>query len=233
MMLKEHIIEAYGQIRYTIGRGLLGRLVSAAWSRRCTRGCSTGIMPNCTFTDLWTTVPDVVDCGLIVHYSRARRPAARRSGRGCRRSTATRSRATARRGTRLFYNNLDPTNAGHCKLDATLVYNPDTNPGGVRCTMQDYMESIFGPRPQSEWTAPEKKIGHGFANRPWGNEGVQYGLKALQDGQITPDEFVDLNAKIGGLTIDEQAAGRAHGGRREHGGDRLPDGAGDGREVAS
>ena len=49
-----------------------------------------------------------------------------------------------------------------------------------------------------------RSIGHGFANRPWGNEGVQYGLKALQQGLITPAEFADLNAKIGGLTIDHQ-----------------------------
>src|SRR3954452_19722878 len=64
------------------------------------------------------------------------------------------------------------------------------------------MKSIFGLRPPSQWTAPEKKIGHGFANEPWGNEGVQYGLVALRSGEIKPDEFVDLNQKIGGLTID-------------------------------
>jgi len=34
-----------------------------------------------------------------------------------------------------FYNYSDPTNAGHCNLPADQVYNPDTNPGGVRCTI--------------------------------------------------------------------------------------------------
>ena len=37
---------------------------------------------------------------------------------------------------------------------------------------------------------------------PLDNVGVQYGLEALQKGQITPAQFVDLNAKIGGVDID-------------------------------
>ena len=63
---------------------------------------------------------------------------------------------------------------------------------------------IWGPRPPSEWGPVEKSIGQGFANRPYGNAGVQYGFQALQSGQITPAEFADLNAKIGGLDIDHK-----------------------------
>lgn len=37
----------------------------------------------------------------------------------------------------------------------------------------------------------------GFANSTWDNVGVQYGLQALVDGNITPAEFLDLNASIG------------------------------------
>ena len=32
---------------------------------------------------------------------------------------------------------------------------------------------------------------------PWDNVGVQYGLKALRDGLITPAQFLDLNANVG------------------------------------
>ena len=38
----------------------------------------------------------------------------------------------------------------------------------------------------------------GFARRTWDNVGVQYGLTALHDGHISPEEFLDLNARIGG-----------------------------------
>jgi hypothetical protein len=34
------------------------------------------------------------------------------------------------------------------------------------------------------------------------NIGVQYGLQTLQQGTITPAQFVDLNQKIGGLDAD-------------------------------
>ena len=81
-------------------------------------------------------------------------------------------------------------------------YNADTNPGGVRCTLADYMINVFGPRPESEWGPVEQKLGHGFAGLPVDNVGVQYGLNALKAGTITPAQFVDLNSKIGGADID-------------------------------
>ncbi|MGH2577991.1 MAG: DUF6351 family protein, partial [Actinomycetota bacterium] len=37
----------------------------------------------------------------------------------------------------------------------------------------------------------------GYARMTWDNVGVQYGLKALKDGNITPAEFLNLNARIG------------------------------------
>ncbi len=37
----------------------------------------------------------------------------------------------------------------------------------------------------------------GFARRTWDNVGVQYGLQALTDGNITAEEFLDLNYNIG------------------------------------
>ena len=42
----------------------------------------------------------------------------------------------------------------------------------------------------------------GFANRPLDNTGVQYGLLALRDGAISVDQFLDVNAGIGGYDID-------------------------------
>jgi hypothetical protein len=38
----------------------------------------------------------------------------------------------------------------------------------------------------------------GYAPSTWGNVGVQYGLQALKDGNITMAQFLDINAKIGG-----------------------------------
>lgn len=38
---------------------------------------------------------------------------------------------------------------------------------------------------------------HGFAHSLWDNTGVQYGLLALRDGRLSPEQFIDLNARIG------------------------------------
>ena len=38
---------------------------------------------------------------------------------------------------------------------------------------------------------------HKMARTTWDNQGVQYGLQALTSGQLTIDEFMDLNRKIG------------------------------------
>lgn len=37
----------------------------------------------------------------------------------------------------------------------------------------------------------------GMARVPWDNVGVQYGLRAVANGTITAEEFLDLNAKVG------------------------------------
>lgn len=45
---------------------------------------------------------------------------------------------------------------------------------------------------------------HGRAPIPWSNEGVQYGLKALRDKDISPQQFIDINSKIGGWLPQEE-----------------------------
>ncbi len=81
-------------------------------------------------------------------------------------------------------------------------YNPTSNPGGIRCTIADAAINVFGPEPASLWSPVERKLGRGFVRLPVDNVGVQYGLAALKAGHITPAEFTDLNAKIGGADID-------------------------------
>jgi hypothetical protein len=86
--------------------------------------------------------------------------------------------------------------------DPSTRYDDEANPAGVRCSVLDIMVNLLGRRPEADWTPQEQAAGHGFAGIPFANTGVQYGLKALQQGLITPAQFVDLNAKVGGLDID-------------------------------
>src|SRR5207247_62766 len=74
-------------------------------------------------------------------------------------------------------------------------YDPQTNPGGARCDIQDAAINVFGPRPPADWSANEQALGRGFAGVPIDNVGVQYGLSALREGKIVPSQFVDINEK--------------------------------------
>jgi hypothetical protein len=57
--------------------------------------------------------------------------------------------------------------------------------------LQDYTVNVVGRRAKD-----------GFANRPFDNVGIQYGLKGLREGELTAAQFVDLNTNLGGLDID-------------------------------
>jgi hypothetical protein len=76
------------------------------------------------------------------------------------------------------------------------VNNPVFNPHYPR-----YSKNIRGRVFWTHWQDNREYFGtdsHGRAPIPWSNEGVQYGLQALQEKKISPQQFLDLNAKIGG-----------------------------------
>ena len=76
-----------------------------------------------------------------------------------------------------------------------LVYDPVTNPNGTRCGDPDLATAVWG---STAGIAP----GSTRALQTGDNVGIQYGLKALLAGAITPEEFVTLNEKIGGSDAD-------------------------------
>jgi hypothetical protein len=191
LMNKEHIVERYGPIRYTIGVGCSGGSIQQQVIAAEYPGLLDGIQPSCSFPDLVTTGDEVTDCHLLLHYFTATSPAlwpdpaqqalvdGHHDVTDCQAFDAGLARAN------------DPTRAANCNLPADQVYDPATNPAGVRCTVADYQIALWGPRRQD-----------GFAKLAAGNLGVQYGLNALNSGQISVAQFLDLNSKIGGTTVD-------------------------------
>jgi hypothetical protein len=180
MMTKEHIIEAYGPIRYTLGSGCSGGSIQQHFIVSQYPGLLDGILPACSFPDLWGSILEAEDCYLLSkvfdtapgHWTEA----AQRAVTGYATSATCRGWKSH---ARVFF---DPTNADGCELPAGEVYSPATNPSGVRCTIPDYQRAMFGTRSRD-----------GFAQRPFDTVGVQYGLGALETGQISPEDFVRLN----------------------------------------
>ncbi|HET6909599.1 MAG TPA: DUF6351 family protein [Mycobacteriales bacterium] len=203
MMLKERIIERYGSIRFTIGNGCSGGAIQQNLLVSMYPGLLDGIQPNCSFSDMFTTGLDVLDCHLLLNYFDNTSPSmwANETQRAA--VDGNRDSTDCEAWDALFAGAFDPTKASNCNLPQAEVYDPKSNPKGVRCTIPDYMVSVLGRRPKSFWGAVEKELGHGFGQLPLDTVGVQYGLKALQAGTISPAQFADLNAKIGAITIDD------------------------------
>jgi hypothetical protein len=199
MMLKEHLTESYGAIRYTMSNGCSGGSMQQNWIASNYPGLLDGIIPSCSFDDIWITMQEAEDCHVLDHYFDSTSPhlwAVPEQQAAVAGYASVSSCRTFWDGPNIGYAKtwFDPTNAAGCSsspLPPPGVYDPQTNPGGIRCTLQDYAVSIWG-----------RRASDGFANRIYDNVGVQYGLQALVNRKITAEQFVDLNEKVGGIDID-------------------------------
>jgi hypothetical protein len=202
MMLKEHIAESYGHIRYVIGEGCSGGGLQQYIIADTYPGLLDGILPSCSFPDIWSTAPSVFDCVLFDRYFNQTPPAPGPTGQQRAVVTGYQDPAGCVAIDAEFGGLINAASAANCNLPLDSVYDPDIRPGGTRCTMNDYQIAIWGQRARSFWGPQEKKLSRGFAHRPYDNVGLQYGLTALQAGEITPAQFADLNANMGGHTLD-------------------------------
>jgi hypothetical protein len=196
IMAKEHLIDQYGTLRYTIGVGCSGGALTMQQVANAYPGIYQGIIPQCSFPDTWTTGQQMLDEQLLRDYFE--NPA--EWGPGIAWTPAQMAAVTGNPNygnsvvfTTALWSGLADPSAGCSGVTSQEQYNATTNPGGVRCDLADYMINVFGLVP-----------GHRYpvAGRPLDNVGVQYGLGLLQDGQISPAQFADLNAKIGGYNLD-------------------------------
>jgi hypothetical protein len=215
MMLKEHIVETYGEIRYTMAEGCSGGSIGQHMVANSYPGLLQGIQPNCSFPDNWSTGLEVVDCHLLVNYYANTSPLlwADPAQQAAVNGHASPSSCVA--WELLFASVADPE--GGCGLPPEQDYHPTSNPTGCRGSVSDFNVSIIGRRPPELWNeSPEptrtaEHIAGGFARLSYDNVGVQYGLAALRKGQILPEQFVDLNEKIGTVDVDFNfAPGRRH-----------------------
>lgn len=216
MMLKERIVDHYGEIRYTFGSGGSGGSIGQNMVANSYPGLLQGITETLNYADTTTTGTEVFDCHLLVQYFVTKSPHLWNPAQMTAVSGHGSSPGTCAGWEALFSATEDPTNG--CGVPAEEHYHPETNPGGCRGKYEDFERNVWGLRPESVWTAPEKAIGQGFAKGLFDNIGVQYGLKALAAGQITTEQFVDMNEKIGSFDIDfklrpergQQDEGTAH-----------------------
>jgi len=223
MMMKEKIIDSFGEVRYVIGNGCSGGSINQLTAASIYPGLLDGIQPTCTYPDSETTGVEVADCAALVNAYNAPAWRSLMTAQGLTQAAINVKKAAInghldQTGCHAWVNSFSnigrpgnyipivvlDNNTGitgpnpgvmtpinNCQLPNSMVYDPVTNPGGVRCTGADFAVAIFGRPP-----------GSNRARTTNDNVGVQYGLKALIAGAITPEEFVTLNEVVGGVDGD-------------------------------
>jgi hypothetical protein len=193
MLVKERFIEAYGPPAHTQGWGCSGGSYAQHQISDNYPGLLEGIIPGCSFPEVgWATINFITDAWLLDNYFNTRATVAwsdeqkrQVTGFGVY-NTAPNVAINARR--------IDPRGNinGTCgTLPVDQIYHPVNNPTGVRCDVYDHTVNVYGRDPAT-----------GFARRPLDNVGIQYGLKTLNDGAITVEQYLDLNEKVGGFDQD-------------------------------
>jgi len=200
IMVKERFIESYGVPKFTIGTGSSGGAYQSNQTADNYPGTFDGIVTMNSFPDVTTGMVPMHSSRLFELYL------ASRPGR------YTVDQVKAMTGyltipgqinemSRVRGDRLDP------RIDfppeilpgvgPEFQYDPETNPFGARADVYDHTVNVYGVVSDTPVAGASS-----FAQRPLDNVGVQYGLRALNTGVITVEDFLDLNASMGGVDID-------------------------------
>ena len=160
VMAKERLVEQYGELRYTIGTGCSGGSLTQQQVANAYPGIYQGILPACSFPDAWSTGQQLVDYHLVRQY--AENPS--KWGTGVVWDPASIAAVEGHPNhvnsivfDTVYWTSLGVPDDGCPGVPAEDNYNAQTNPGGVRCTLADYMINVFGPRSPSVWIEPSSR----------------------------------------------------------------------------
>jgi hypothetical protein len=216
MMTKERFVERYGAPLYTVGLGGSGGAIQQYVIAQNHPGVLDGLLPVQSYPDMVTQTIHVGDCELLEYYMDATD------------RTNAKWRTTKNRSFLVGFNaeedvpgGLNPrVNDPFAPLKQALGYS--TALGSTECVpgwrglTPLAMNPLYGQVPNAQFYEPLADIlairwthyddlrnvygvdASGAARVTWDNVGVQYGLRSLKQGKITPAEFLHLNWNIGG-----------------------------------
>ncbi|MDQ7809164.1 DUF6351 family protein [Amycolatopsis sp. A133] len=193
MMVKEHFITTCGPVAHTIGWGGSGGSIQQYDIADAYPGILDGIIPGFSFPDPFTVLNVAGACRLLDRYfakpgttfSAADRQAV--AGFLDYDSCTSWDNSYASRLTATGSCNHGIATDDNTAIPAPAIYDPATNPTGVKCSVAEQYANQFGRDPKA-----------GFVRGLVDNTGDQYGLTALEHGRISPAQFTALNAGIGG-----------------------------------
>jgi hypothetical protein len=185
-MVKEYFIKRYGKPVHTIGLGGSGGSIQLHLIAQNFPGLLDGIIAESSFPDQVSNARPKIDCPLLDHAFRTGKQQWTEEQK-----TAVSGFATWRVCADLLTAPLDDPRSCDRSVPKEIIYDRIANPKGVRCDIYDSEVNQFGRDART-----------GFANHPFDNIGVQYGLVAFNAGRIDAERFTELNAVVGGRNED-------------------------------
>ncbi|MCZ6871586.1 MAG: DUF6351 family protein [Gammaproteobacteria bacterium] len=210
-MVKAQFVGVYGEPDYTVGLGESGGAIQQYLIAQNLPGLLDGIIPIYSYPDMVTQTIWVLDCELLEYYfdetdrrnARWREPENRTLVLGL----------SAQRGARNVFAKFDNfarvmslrmprvrRGATECSM-AWRGLTPLTNNPTFYHEPYRFSREISEGERFSHWHDLKNFYGvdeYGYARRTHDNVGVQYGLHSLASGVLTPEEFLHLNANVGG-----------------------------------
>ena len=202
IMVKDRFVSAYAEPEYTVAVGASGGAIQQYVYGQNHPGLIDAGIPQYSYPDMVTQTIHVGDCELLERWM----------DREVLAGPASMWRTWANRS---LLEGLNSSASVANPYAAVMPYMP--SPGSTECingwrglsplALNPHFGTVPGITPAQqaavEWTHWADLVNiygedeTGFARSPWDNVGVQYGLGALNDGRITPEQFVDLNANVG------------------------------------
>ena len=220
---KGHFVTAYGEPDYTIGVGGSGGAIQQYVYAQNHPDLLDGGVPQVSYPDMATQTIHIGDCELLEHFME-RTDAGNDRWRDITERTKlvglnaeqepVLSSSNRNQLNQLYqaysafgiptpygWNNDDVTPSTECRPGwfglTPLAMNPNfTNVRGIGHLAEGVDDVVW-----THWDDARDVYGvdaDGWARQTWDNVGVQYGLRALRDGELTPEEFLDANAYVGG-----------------------------------